>query len=109
MKNRILNLVIATAIAFLSLPSQAQKISGDAKPPKVSGPVLQEPTGENKAIVPATVTDKDLHQTATKKSSFTDPIPVKGNEHVQPPKPAERQLPQTNLIQPPSHPEKKGS
>lgn len=110
MKKIFFNLLLTTGIVFLSLSSQAQQLT-TAKPPEVKGPVLQTST-ENK-VTPAAPApaDKDLHQTATPKSSFTDPKPVKAKEEAQPAKAPERQqqLPQTNTITPPpSNPVKNG-
>lgn len=108
MKKIFINLIVTTGIVFLSLSLHAQQVT-TAKPPEVKGPVLQTPT-ENKVAAPAPASDKDLHQTATKQSSFTDPKPVKAKEETQPAKAPERQqqLPQTNTIMPPPNPVKNG-
>lgn len=101
MKKIFFGLILTTGIVCISQCLKAQQVT-TAKPPEVRGNVLKA-SDENKTptISPA-ATDKDLHQTATKKSSFTDPTPVKAKEESQPAKaPETKPLPETNKIFPP--------
>lgn len=103
MKKKIFQLIIANAFVLFTLPAMAQKPTSTQKPPQASGTVLQEPATEVKASQPkpGPASDKDMHQTATIKSSVsTDQKPVKGNDAQPQAKPTERkqQLPETNKV-----------
>ena len=96
-------LIVATALgASTSLHAQQQQLKTDAKPPAVSGPVIQAPA-ENKTPAPAQVTEKDLPQTATKQSSVVnEPKPVKEKDPEQPAPVKIPVLPPTNTLVPPN-------
>ena len=100
MKNKALK-ITATAIAiFCSLTGFAQQ-AVTPKAPEVSGPVLQT-AAESKTPAPATETK--LHETATKQSSFSGPVPVKANDKAEPAAkaPEQKPLPETDKLVPPN-------
>jgi hypothetical protein len=102
MKKTIVKITATTIGIFFSVAAFAQQPAA-AKPPQVSGPVLQT-SQENKVQQPPATTDKDLHQTAGKQSSFTGTVPVKAKDEAQPAKVPEnkQQLPETDKLVPPS-------
>ena len=103
MKKIIFKITITGIAIFFSFTAFAQQQVSPAKEPKVSGPVLQTTT-ETKAAAPATNTGKDLHETATKQSSFSGTAPVKGKDEAQLAKAPEtqQQLPETSKLTPPN-------
>jgi hypothetical protein len=103
MKKILFKTAAATIGIFFGLTAFAQQQVSPAKEPKVSGPVLQT-APEAKAPVPPSTTDKDLHQTATKQSSFTGTVPVKAKDEAPQTKTRElpQQLPETSKLVPPN-------
>ena len=95
-------IAIALTASTVALAQKQESKTEVAKPPAVSGPVIQAPT-ENKVPAPPLITEKDLPQTATKQSSAVNEIkPVK---ETSVPKPAETQapvLPPSNTVVPPN-------
>ncbi|MEP7238508.1 MAG: hypothetical protein ABI685_11605 [Ferruginibacter sp.] len=104
MKKTIIKITTITICIFISFSAFAQQQVTGAKPPEVKGPVLQTST-DNKIPVASSTTDKDLHETATKQSSFTGKKPEKAKDETLPAKAPESQqqkLPQTNTMVPPA-------
>jgi len=100
MKNTAVKITVAAIGIFFSMPAFAQQ-AVTAKPPVVSGPVLQTPAEEKTVAAPAS--DVKPHETAVKQSSFSSPVPVKGNDKAEPAKaPEQKPLPETNKIVPPN-------
>lgn len=96
MKNTVIKITAATIGIFFSLTAFAQQ-TATAKPPQVSGPVLQTTT-ENTAPAAPPV-DTKLHETAGKPSSFSGPAPVKANDNAAPAKvPEQKPTPATDKL-----------
>ncbi len=100
MKNTAIKITVVAIGVFFSMSAFAQQ-AVTAKPPVASGPVLQTPA-EDKAVA-APASDAKPHETAVKQSSFSGPVPAKGNDKAEPAKaPEQKPLPETNKIVPPN-------
>ena len=101
MKKTIFKTAITCFGIFFSFTALAQQQLSPAKESKVPGSQTQT---ENKVPAPASTTGKDLHETATKQSSFSGTAPVKGKDETQPAKDPEiqRQLPETSKLTAPN-------
>ncbi len=100
MKNTAVKITVTTIGIFFCMTAYAQQ-AVTAKPPQVSGPVLQTTT-ENKTVV-APASESKPPETAVKQSSFNGPVPVKGNDPAEPAKATQQKpLPETNKLLPPN-------
>jgi len=100
MKNIAVKITVTAMGIFFSISAFAQQpVTG--KPPVASGPVLQTSTEDKTVAAPAS--DTKPHETAVKQSSFSGPVPAKGNDKAEPAKaPEQKPLPETNKIVPPN-------
>jgi len=101
MKNTAVKIIVTAIGIFFSISAFAQQ-AVTAKPPVVSGPVLQTPAEDKTVTAPASETKP--HETAVKQSSFSSPLPAKGNDKPETTvkAPEQKPLPETNKIVPPN-------